>query len=204
MHKVFLSTFKNKNVRIFSASSMLAQALARTNPRRPRGEKKPIPDEQKDERYFERRKRNNLAAKKSRDQRKLREDAIGMRASFLEKDNAILRSQVSTLREERNSLQGLILRRQLQQKQRAMINMVVEQQQKHLQFLQAQMLRQQVHEQEIVDLSLNSSCKKQRKSCESEDLEEDCIIIKPSNENIEVVHNDDDEEEEGILSIVES
>jgi hypothetical protein len=204
MHKVFLSTFKNKNVRIFSASSMLAQALARTNPRRPRGEKKPIPDEQKDERYFERRKRNNLAAKKSRDQRKLREDAIGMRASFLEKDNAILRSQVSTLREERNSLQGLILRRQLQQKQRAMINMVVEQQQKHLQFLQAQMLRQQVHEQEIVDLSLNSSCKKQRKSCESEDLEEDCIIIKPFNENIEVVHNDDDEEEEGILSIVES
>lgn len=198
MHKVFLSTFKNKNVRTFSASSMLAQALARTNPRRPRGEKKPIPDEQKDERYFERRKRNNLAAKKSRDQRKLREDAIGMRASFLEKDNAILRSQVSTLREERNSLQGLILRRQLQQKQRAMINMVVEQQQKHLQFLQAQMLRQQVHEQEIVDLSLNSSCKKQRKSCESEDLEEDCIIIKP------VVHNDDDEEEEGILSIVES
>jgi hypothetical protein len=182
----------------------LAQALARTNPRRPRGEKKPIPDEQKDERYFERRKRNNLAAKKSRDQRKLREDAIGMRASFLEKDNAILRSQVSTLREERNSLQGLILRRQLQQKQRAMINMVVEQQQKHLQFLQAQMLRQQVHEQEIVDLSLNSSCKKQRKSCESEDLEEDCIIIKPFNENIEVVHNDDDEEEEGILSIVES
>ena len=37
-----------------------------------RGEKKPIPEDLKDEKYFERRKRNNLAAKKSRDQRKVR------------------------------------------------------------------------------------------------------------------------------------
>ena len=39
---------------------------------RHRGEKKPIPEDLKDEKYFERRKRNNLAAKKSRDQRKVR------------------------------------------------------------------------------------------------------------------------------------
>lgn len=45
--------------------------------RRPRGEKKPIPDEQKDDRYYERRKRNNQAAKKSRDARKMREDQVG-------------------------------------------------------------------------------------------------------------------------------
>ena len=55
---------------------------------------------------------------------------IGMRATYLEKENAILRTQVATLREERNSLQSLLLRRQLHQKQRAMINLVVEQQQK--------------------------------------------------------------------------
>lgn len=78
---------------------MLTHALARSVPRRPRGEKKPIPNDQKDERYFERRKRNNLAAKKSRDQRKMREDAIAMRASFLEKENAVLRNTVSALRE---------------------------------------------------------------------------------------------------------
>jgi hypothetical protein len=63
-------------------------------PRRPRGEKKPIPDEQKDRRYFERRKRNNLAAKKSRDQRKVREDTVSVRAEALEKENAVLRVQV--------------------------------------------------------------------------------------------------------------
>lgn len=44
--------------------------------RRQRSEKRPIPDEQKDEKYFERRKRNNEAAKKSRDARKLREDRV--------------------------------------------------------------------------------------------------------------------------------
>lgn len=44
--------------------------------RRQRGEKRPIPDEQKDDKYFERRKRNNEAAKKSRDARKMREDRV--------------------------------------------------------------------------------------------------------------------------------
>jgi len=46
--------------------------------RRPRSEKKPIPDDQKDEKYYERRKRNNQAAKKSRDARKIREDHVRM------------------------------------------------------------------------------------------------------------------------------
>lgn len=46
--------------------------------RRQRGEKRPIPDEQKDEKYFERRKRNNEAAKKSRDARKIREDRVSL------------------------------------------------------------------------------------------------------------------------------
>jgi hypothetical protein len=55
-----------------NSSSLLSLALSKATPRRQRGEKKPIPDLMKDDRYFERRKRNNLAAKKSRDQRKIR------------------------------------------------------------------------------------------------------------------------------------
>ena len=87
-------------------------------PRRPRGEKKPIPEELKDGKYFERRKRNNLAAKKSRDQRKViiiiiiiimiitiiiimtvkvRESQICQRATLLEKENAVLRAQVTSI-----------------------------------------------------------------------------------------------------------
>lgn len=91
----------------------LARALAAVSQtsKRPRSEKKPIPSEQKDDKYFERRKRNNNAAKKSRDARKAREDEIAIRASFLEKENAILRAQVATLREEANSLRQLLLQK---------------------------------------------------------------------------------------------
>ena len=94
-------------------SSAVAHAIALTQQtqRRPRSEKKPIPEELKDDKYFERRKRNNNAAKKSRDARKAREDEIAIRASFLEKENAILRAQVATLREEANSLRQLLLQK---------------------------------------------------------------------------------------------
>lgn len=44
--------------------------------RKQRCEKNPIPQSQKDEKYFEKRKRNNEAAKKSRDARKIREDRV--------------------------------------------------------------------------------------------------------------------------------
>ncbi|XP_076045872.1 uncharacterized protein LOC143028124 [Oratosquilla oratoria] len=99
------------------ASSLLVRALASSAPRRPRGEKKPIPDSLKDEKYFERRKRNNLAAKKSRDARKQREDQVTLRAGYLEKENAMLRAQVATLREEAASLRHILMqKKQGQQK----------------------------------------------------------------------------------------
>lgn len=103
--------------------------------RRQRSEKRPIPEEQKDEKYFERRKRNNEAAKKSRDARKMREDRvraptppaefdlsfpfplglaqIAFRAAFLERENAILRAQILALRDEVTALQQLICNRPL-------------------------------------------------------------------------------------------
>ncbi|PBC30245.1 D site-binding protein [Apis cerana cerana] len=80
--------------------------------KRPRSEKKPIPDDQKDEKYYERRKRNNQAAKKSRDARKIREDNIALRATILEHENAILRAQVITLREEAQCLRHMLIKQQ--------------------------------------------------------------------------------------------
>ena len=85
-----------------------------------------------------------------------------MRASYLEKENAILRTQVSTLREERNSLQSLLLRRQLHQKQRAMINLVVEQQHKnYLEIMKQQKVGEEEQNEredvEVVDLRLSTS-----------------------------------------------
>ena len=65
-------------------------------------------DQQKDGKYFERRKRNNVAAKKSRDARKQREDEIAIRASFLEKENSILKAQLQTLKDEAHQLRILL------------------------------------------------------------------------------------------------
>ncbi|KAI8123936.1 hypothetical protein FF38_08193 [Lucilia cuprina] len=83
--------------------------------RRPRGEKRPIPDEQKDDKYYERRKRNNEAAKKSRDARKIREDRIAFRAAFLEQENSLLRAQVMALRDELQTMRQIIGRTNLSQ-----------------------------------------------------------------------------------------
>ena len=81
---------------------------------RPRSEKKPIPEDMKDDKYFERRKRNNQAAKKSRDQRKRRESVIQDRATQLECENHVLRAQVQTLREEAHSLRSLLVQKRSQ------------------------------------------------------------------------------------------
>ncbi|KAI4822138.1 hypothetical protein KUCAC02_007700 [Chaenocephalus aceratus] len=59
-----------------------------------------VPNEQKDDRYWSRRKKNNVAAKRSRDARRLKENQITVRASFLERENAALRQQVSELRKD--------------------------------------------------------------------------------------------------------
>ncbi|KAM6899131.1 thyrotroph embryonic factor-like isoform 2-T2 [Lycodopsis pacificus] len=59
-----------------------------------------VPDEQKDDRYWNRRKKNNVAAKRSRDARRLKENQITVRAAFLERENAALRTEVVELRKD--------------------------------------------------------------------------------------------------------
>uniref|UniRef100_UPI003AAE8B13 TEF transcription factor, PAR bZIP family member a isoform X1 n=1 Tax=Centroberyx gerrardi TaxID=166262 RepID=UPI003AAE8B13 len=59
-----------------------------------------VPEEQKDEKYWQRRKKNNVAAKRSRDARRLKENQITVRAAFLERENTALRTEVADLRKE--------------------------------------------------------------------------------------------------------
>jgi len=49
-----------------------------------KGQKTVVPGHMKDDRYWARREKNNLAAKRSRDARRLKENQIAMRAQFLE------------------------------------------------------------------------------------------------------------------------
>ncbi|XP_051530297.1 TEF transcription factor, PAR bZIP family member a isoform X2 [Myxocyprinus asiaticus] len=59
-----------------------------------------VPEEQKDEKYWQRRKKNNIAAKRSRDARRLKENQITVRAAFLERENTALRLEVAELRKD--------------------------------------------------------------------------------------------------------
>ena len=45
-----------------------------------------VPDDAKDQKYWTRRERNNFAAKRSREARRLKENQIVLRANFLEKE----------------------------------------------------------------------------------------------------------------------
>ncbi|XP_061495257.1 thyrotroph embryonic factor isoform X4 [Rhineura floridana] len=67
-----------------------------------------VPEDQKDERYWTRRKKNNVAAKRSRDARRLKENQITIRAAFLEKENTALRTEVAELRKEVGKCKNIV------------------------------------------------------------------------------------------------
>ncbi|XP_069684151.1 thyrotroph embryonic factor isoform X3 [Periplaneta americana] len=53
-----------------------------------------------DEKYWARRRKNNMAAKRSRDARRVKENQIALRAGFLEKENMGLRQELDRLKKE--------------------------------------------------------------------------------------------------------
>jgi len=67
---------------------------------KPKGKKRPVPPHQKDELYWERRRKNNLAAKRSRESRRLRDNQTTLRTGFLENENMELREKINQVRSE--------------------------------------------------------------------------------------------------------
>ena len=63
----------------------------------------------KDQAYWERRRKNNLAAKRSRDARRAKEDEIAIRAAFLEQENIQLKWEVARLKSETARLRAMLL-----------------------------------------------------------------------------------------------
>jgi hypothetical protein len=72
---------------------------------------KPVPADKKDDAYWERRRKNNEAAKRSRDLRRQKEDEIAVRASFLEQENLKLKAQVTILKAELSKLHFMLYNR---------------------------------------------------------------------------------------------
>ncbi|XP_037904431.1 hepatic leukemia factor isoform X4 [Hermetia illucens] len=65
-----------------------------------------VPDELKDDKYWARRRKNNIAAKRSRDARRQKENQIAMRARYLEKENSTLHQEVENLKQENMELRA--------------------------------------------------------------------------------------------------
>jgi len=69
-----------------------------------RRSKKPVPDEKKDETYWKRRHKNNMAAKRSREARRMKETDLSKRASVLEMEHDQLKNELESARQENEEL----------------------------------------------------------------------------------------------------
>lgn len=69
-----------------------------------------VPDEMKDEKYWARRIKNNKAAKRSREARRLKENQIVIAATYLEHENEELRKQLEEYKEKCSQLQARLMR----------------------------------------------------------------------------------------------
>ncbi|XP_016149279.1 hepatic leukemia factor-like [Sinocyclocheilus grahami] len=63
-----------------------------------------------DDRYWARRRKNNFAAKRSREARRVKENQIAIRAGFLEKENVALRQEVADLRKELGCCKNILVK----------------------------------------------------------------------------------------------
>ncbi|XP_033928235.1 D site-binding protein [Melopsittacus undulatus] len=96
-------TFDPRRLR-FTQDELRPQPIGR------KAKKVQVPEEQKDERYWSRRSRNNAAAKRSRDARRLKENQLSLRAALLERENLALRQDVAGARRELARLRALLRR----------------------------------------------------------------------------------------------
>ena len=73
-----------------------------------RGSRQSVDDEAKDDKYWERRRKNNQAAKKSRDLKRQKEMCVAEKAALLEEENKELREEVKKLKEYLKTLDNKI------------------------------------------------------------------------------------------------
>ncbi|TRY67529.1 hypothetical protein TCAL_03320 [Tigriopus californicus] len=77
----------NPESRVFSQDELRPQPIIRKR------KKHFVSDENKDDKYWSRRIKNNIAARRSREARRLKENQIALRAAFLESENKNLRQK---------------------------------------------------------------------------------------------------------------
>merc|ERR1711963_839281 len=84
--------------RHFSADELRPQPIIRKR------KKTYVNGEDKDDKYWERREKNNMAARRSREARRLKENQIALRTAFLEKENNQLKAALDEAKAENMEL----------------------------------------------------------------------------------------------------
>ena len=74
----------------------------------PAKKRRPVPVEHKDNTYWEKRRKNNESAKRSRDVRRSKEEHISIRVIYLEQENLQLRTELALLRSETEKLRAML------------------------------------------------------------------------------------------------
>lgn len=67
-----------------------------------------VPDTSKDSTYWEKRRKNNESAKRSRDIRRCKEEHISVRVIYLEQENLSLRTEIALMRAENEKLRAMM------------------------------------------------------------------------------------------------
>lgn len=63
-----------------------------------------VPEELKDEKYWDKRIKNKVATRRSREARRLKENQIALRAAFLEKENTVMKQELESSSFEKTKL----------------------------------------------------------------------------------------------------
>ncbi|GAV07720.1 hypothetical protein RvY_17527 [Ramazzottius varieornatus] len=103
-----LATIAGSTVNFDPRRRRFSEEELKPQPMVKKSKKQFVPDDMKDEKYWARRRKNNLAAKRSRDARRIKENQIAIRAAYLEKENSKLREQLEKL-----SRDNMVLREKL-------------------------------------------------------------------------------------------
>jgi len=76
-----------------------------------------VPEQSKDDKYWDKREKNNVAARRSREARRLKENQIALRAAFLERENKVLKKELddSNFENTKMAMERDILKKKLSQ-----------------------------------------------------------------------------------------
>jgi len=103
-----LATIPGQGQEFDPATRKFAEEELKPQPIIRKRKKQFVPDELKNNKYWAKRCKNNEAAKRSREARRLKENQIAMRARYLEEENNALKGEMVDLKKENTDLKQMV------------------------------------------------------------------------------------------------